>query len=211
MRLRTVCTLAVVVTAALAINSVMAQSTATGTDRAGAARQPAAQPSQSPSSQTSRPDGAQAAALGTLSAINTGEISTGRLAVAQATDARTKRYAQRMIDEHTTNNQQLAKWTADASAPPARAKMEDGKKTLAMLQQAKGPAFDGAYLQAMVRDHQAALQALDSTLIPAAKEAEVAAFLRSTRGHVAAHLKDAQELLAQMDGSGAGARQGGTR
>ena len=204
MKLRSLCTLAVAVTAALVATSAMAQSSAAGPDRAPApaTRTPAGQPATAP--QPMRADGAQAAALGTLSAINTGEINAGRLAVAQATDAGTKRYAQRMIDEHTRNNQQVAKWTADASAPPARAKMEEGKKTLATLQQAKGAAFDEAYLQAMVRDHQGALQALDATLIPAASDASVATFLRTTRGHVADHLKEAQALLAQMDGAGAG-------
>ena len=192
MKLRPLCTLAVAVTVSLAATSAMAQSAA-GPDRA-AAQAPA----------TTRADITQAAALGTLSAVNTGEINAGRLALTQASDAATKRYAQRMIDEHTRNNQQVAKWTADASAPPARAKMEEGKKTLAMLQPMKAAAFDKAYLQAMVRDHQGALQALDTTLIPAATDAPVAAFLRTTRGHVADHLKEAQDLLAQMEGASAG-------
>lgn len=192
MKLRPLCTLAVAVTVSLAATSAMAQSAA-GPDRA---------PAQAPTA--ARADVTQAAALGTLSAVNSGEINAGRLALTQASDAATKRYAQRMIDEHTRNNQQVAKWTADASAPPARAKMEEGKKTLAMLQPMKAAAFDKAYLQAMVRDHQGALQALDTTLIPAATDAPVASFLRTTRGHVADHLKEAQDLLAQMDGASAG-------
>ena len=202
MKLRTLCTLALTVTAGLAATAAMAQSPTTGADRAASPRPTAGQPSSA--AQPGRMDVTQAAALGTLSAINTGEINAGKLAVAQATDARTKRYAQRMIDEHTKNNQQLAKWTADTTAAPARMKMEEGKKTLATLQQSKGAAFDKAYLQAMVRDHQGALQALDTTLIPAASDAPVATFLRTTRGHVADHLKEAQDLLMQMDGAAAG-------
>lgn len=69
----------------------------------------------------------EAAALGTLSAVNTGEINANRLALAQATAAGPKRLAQRMIDAHTCNSQQVATWRADASAPPARAEMDEGK------------------------------------------------------------------------------------
>lgn len=140
----------------------------------------------------------QEAALGTLSTINAGEIDAGRLALMHALDARVRDYAQRMIDEHTSNNRQLATWKSDGAALQAQAERAEGKKTLAMLQQAQGPAFDGAYLQAMVRDHQRALQTLDSSLIPAAHDPDVAGFLRVSRLHVADHLKQAQELLSQL-------------
>lgn len=152
-------------------------------------------------------DSAQASALGVLSAINTGEINAGRLAVTQASDARTQRYAQHMIDEHTDNNLKLARWEADVMAPPAKAKAAEATRTLAMLQQAKGAAFDGAYLKTMVRDHQAALRALDSSLIPAAHDAAVSDFLKTTRTHVADHLQQAQQLLEQMTGKAAEAQR----
>lgn len=151
---------------------------------------------------SSRADSTQSAALGTLSAINTAEISAGRLALAKAHDARTKQYAQQMIDEHTANNLKVAGWSPDVTAAPAQMKKTEGEQTLAMLQNVEGTAFDGAYLQAMVRDHRAALQALDTTLIPAARDADVAAFLRTTRAHVAQHLEKAQQLLQQIEGRG---------
>lgn len=164
----------------------------------------AAQPRPSPAVERSG-QGAQArahvdqpAALGVLQAINSGEIAAGQLAVAQARDGRTRAYAQQMIDEHAQNNRMLGKWNADSRAAPAQAKAAEAARTLSMLERAKGAAFDGAYLQAMVTDHQAALQTLDNTLIPAAHDAEVKAFLQTTRDHVRTHHQLAQQLLEQM-------------
>ena len=52
----------------------------------------------------------------------------------------------------------------------------------------------------MVRDHQSALQILDSTLLPATRDPAVIAFLKTTRSHVQDHLQQAQQLLAEIDG-----------
>lgn len=144
----------------------------------------------------------QPAALGTPAVINSGEIDAGRAALSQAQDARVKRYAQKMVDAHTASNRQMAGWKVDTTAPAALEKKEDGKRTLSMLKQAKGAAFDGAYLRAMVNDHQGALAVLDERLVPSAQDADVASFLRTTRMHVAEHLTEAQQLLSQMTGSG---------
>ncbi|AWH18440.1 hypothetical protein C1922_14610 [Stenotrophomonas sp. ZAC14D2_NAIMI4_7] len=157
-------------------------------------------PAPTDSEQSATTPETQASALGLLSAVNNGEINTGQLALSQATDARTKRYAQHMIDEHTKNNSKLGVWPVDARSAPAQAKTAEAERTLVVLKQAKGPTFDGAYLKTMVRDHQSALQILDSTLLPATRDPAVIAFLKTTRSHVQDHLQQAQQLLAEIDG-----------
>lgn len=134
-------------------------------------------------------------ALGLLSVINKAEINAGQLAAKQATGASAKNYAQLMIKEHTDNEAKLMAWKPDMSSAPAKAKMAEAKAEAAALAKKQGRDFDMAYLQAMVMDHEKALKALDSKIIPAATDPAVVAFLKETRTHVAAHLQQAQALV----------------
>lgn len=133
-------------------------------------------------------------ALGVLSAINTSEIGAGNLALQKQVKGPVRDYAMQMVKEHSDNNAKIAPWAPDTKAAPAQQQMQKGKAEAGKLQALDGDRFEQAYVAAMVKDHQAALQMLDSTLIPAAKTPEVAAHLRTTRTHVAEHLAKAQQL-----------------
>ncbi|KER83670.1 hypothetical protein GW16_14490 [Xanthomonas arboricola pv. celebensis] len=141
-------------------------------------------------------------ALGTLSAINTSEISAANLALQKQVQGGVRDYAMQMVKEHTDNNQKLAKWSPDLSAAAAKAQMSKGKTELAMLQKLDTKAFEAAYVTAMVKDHTDALAALDKQLIPAAKTPQVLAHLQTTRSHVAEHLAAARTLQASNKGAG---------
>ncbi|CAD2257137.1 DUF4142 domain-containing protein [Xanthomonas arboricola] len=141
-------------------------------------------------------------ALGTLSAINTSEISAANLALQKQVQGGVRDYAMQMVKEHTDNNQKLAKWSPDLSAAAAKAQMSKGKTELAMLQKLDTKAFEAAYVTAMVKDHTDALAALDKQLIPAAKTPQVLAHLQTTRSHVAEHLAAAKTLQASSKGAG---------
>ncbi|OQP75675.1 hypothetical protein IA54_010095 [Xanthomonas phaseoli pv. syngonii LMG 9055] len=143
-------------------------------------------------------------ALGMLSAINTSEINVANLALQKQVNGGARDYATRMIKEHTDNNQKIAKWQPDTSAAGAKLQMTKGKAELAKLQKLDGPAFETAYITAMVKDHTDALTALDKKLIPQAKTPPVLEHLQTTRHHVADHLSSAKEL--QAAGKNAGAR-----
>ncbi|HYG05649.1 MAG TPA: DUF4142 domain-containing protein [Stenotrophomonas sp.] len=136
----------------------------------------------------------QPQALGVLSAINQAEIGAGELAQKKVTSGPVHDYAERMVKEHTDNERKLDAWSPDRNAPPAKAQMAKGKQEQAKLSGLKDDAFRTAYINAMVKDHTEALNALDKKLIPAAKDAEVRAFLQETRTHVAAHLASAKQL-----------------
>ncbi|WP_371180889.1 DUF4142 domain-containing protein [Xanthomonas sacchari] len=133
-------------------------------------------------------------ALGVLSAINTSEINAGNLALQKQVKGPVRDYAMQMVKEHSDNNAKIAPWGPDAKAAPAQQQMQKAKAEAGKLQALDGDRFEQAYVMAMVKDHQAALQMLDSTLIPAAKTPDVAAHLRTTRTHVAEHLAKAQQL-----------------
>ncbi|WP_267084694.1 DUF4142 domain-containing protein [Xanthomonas sacchari] len=145
-------------------------------------------------------------ALGVLSAINTSEINAGNLALQKQVKGPVRDYAMQMVKEHADNNAKIAPWGPDAKAAPAQQQMQKAKAEAGKLQAMDGDRFEQAYVMAMVKDHQAALQMLDSTLIPAAKTPDVAAHLRTTRTHVAEHLAKAQQLQSAGAPSAAPAR-----
>lgn len=133
-------------------------------------------------------------ALGVLSAINTSEVNAGNLALQKQVKGPVRDYAMQMVKEHSDNNAKIAPWAPDTAAAPAQQQMQKAKAEAGKLQALDGDRFEQAYLMAMVKDHQAALQMLDGTLIPAAKTPDVVAHLRATRTHVAEHLAKAQQL-----------------
>ncbi|MDY4281885.1 DUF4142 domain-containing protein [Xanthomonas sp. LF06-19] len=145
-------------------------------------------------------------ALGVLSAINTSEVNAGNLALQKQVKGPVRDYAMQMVKEHADNNAKIAPWGPDAKAAPAQQQMQQAKAEAGKLQALDGGRFEQAYVMAMVKDHQAALQMLDSTLIPAAKTPEVVAHLRTTRTHVAEHLAKAQQLQSAGAPSAAPAR-----
>ncbi|WP_394686525.1 DUF4142 domain-containing protein [uncultured Xanthomonas sp.] len=145
-------------------------------------------------------------ALGVLSAINTSEINAGNLALQKQVKGPVRDYAMLMVKEHSDNNAKIAPWGPDAKAASAQQQIQKAKAEAGKLQAMDGDRFEQAYVMAMVKDHQAALQMLDSTLIPAAKTPDVAAHLRTTRTHVAEHLAKAQQLQSAGAPSAAPAR-----
>ncbi|MCW0404288.1 hypothetical protein NB689_000240 [Xanthomonas sacchari] len=145
-------------------------------------------------------------ALGVLSAINTSEVNAGNLALQKQVKGPVRDYAMQMVKEHADNNAKIAQWGPDAKAAPAQQQMQQAKAEAGKLQALDGDRFEQAYVMAMVKDHQAALQMLDSTLIPAAKTPDVVAHMRTTRTHVAEHLAKAQQLQSAGAPSAAPAR-----
>lgn len=184
---------------ALAIATAHAQTTAPARTPDPAPR-PAGAPAAKPS---------QAQALGVLSAINQSEIAAGQLAEKKIASGPVRDYAARMVKEHSDNDRKAQAWSPDRDAPAAKAQAAKGKQELARLSGLEDDAFRNAYVKAMVKDHTEALDALDHKLIPAAKDAQVRAFLQETRAHVAAHLAAAKQLLAD-DGAPVPHKEGPT-
>jgi putative membrane protein len=66
------------------------------------------------------------------------------------------------------------------------------------MQAMTGRQLDSAYVAHQVQSHQTTLQALETTLIPNAKDPQVKALLEKARPAVAAHLADAQKLQGTL-------------
>lgn len=155
----------------------------------------------------------QAAAIGLadpdvadiVMAANRGEIDTGQLALQRAADASVRTYAQRMVAEHTQVEEQLrANLERSGIAPRetdrSRALRASTASTLTPLSQRSGADFDREYMRVQVQQHQWLLQALDNSLIQAARDERLRSQLQRIRPAVANHLRDAERLVRTLGG-----------
>jgi putative membrane protein len=75
-----------------------------------------------------------------------------------------------------------------------------GEQTRARLSELSGKAFDRAYADNEVAYHKLVIDALDNTLIPNAKNAELKETLIKVRPSFVAHLGHAEHLRASLGG-----------
>ena len=137
------------------------------------------------------------------SASNQDEINSSRVALEKGENAQVKQYAQRMVDDHTRMEQQMQQMLQQKGLAP-----QDNAQSLQMKQAARaaltrlqglsGRALDSAYVAHQVQSHQATLQAMETTLIPNAKDPQMKSMLEAARPAVAQHLADAQKLRQSM-------------
>jgi putative membrane protein len=108
-----------------------------------------------------------------------------------------------MITDHTGVNKQ-----AVALATKLKVKPEDNEtskslkkgaaENVAKLKKLKGKEFDKEYVSHEVAYHQAVLDAIDKTLIPSAKNAELKGLIEKVRPAIQAHLDHAKHLQADL-------------
>jgi putative membrane protein len=108
-----------------------------------------------------------------------------------------------MVRDHTSVNKQatdLAKKLnlTPEQSPTSKSLKSDGDKTLTKLRGLSGAAFDKAYIDNEVTYHEAVIKAVDDTLIPNAKNAELKALLESGRPIFVSHLEHAKELQPSL-------------
>ncbi len=136
------------------------------------------------------------------------DIDAGKLAESKATSADVKAFAQRMVTDHTGVNKSATELvtrlhvTPDPSAT-SRSLQQGGDQNLATLKGLSGAAFDKAYVDHEVSYHQAVIDAVDTTLIPNAQNADLKALLVKTRPAFVAHLEHAKRLQASLAKTGA--------
>lgn len=138
-------------------------------------------------------------------AANTVDIEAGKLAQSKAKDKRVKEFANNMVRDHTAVNQAAVALVTKLGVTPeendtSRGLIASGVKARADLSKLKGKAFDKAYIDNEVAYHRLVLNAVDSTLIPDAQNAELKATLVKYRPAFAQHLQHAEELQAALSG-----------
>ena len=135
---------------------------------------------------------------------NTVDIDAGKLARTKASNAEVKQFGETMIKDHTAVNKQATDLVKKLKVKPednatSRSLAQGGRDNLAHLRELKkGGDFDKAYVDHEVAYHQAVIDALDKTLIPNAKNAELKDLLEKSRPAFVAHLDHAKMIQAKL-------------
>ena len=131
------------------------------------------------------------------------DIDAGRLAAEKGSHADVRAFGEMMATDHAGVNKAAGDLVARLKDTPeeiatSRSLKEDGDRHLARLRALEGAAFDRAYIAREVEYHQSVLDAVDSTLIPSAQNAELRALLQKVRPAFVAHLERARQIQSAL-------------
>jgi putative membrane protein len=151
--------------------------------------------------QSAGPTDPQIAAI--VVVANQVDIDAGKLAEKKAHAKEVKDFAQLMVANHTEVNQAAKDLVTKLHVTPeenatSKSLKDGGDKNLASLKSLSGAAFDKAYMDHEVAYHQAVLDAVDKTLIPSAKNAELKALLEKARPTFVTHLEHAKQVQGML-------------
>jgi putative membrane protein len=138
-------------------------------------------------------------------AANTLDIETGKLALQRSHTKSVRDLATQFIHDHTAVRRQgrdLAKKLGVKPTPPAKLDLIDAhKKAMADLRTKSGAEFDKAYAETEVAYHQAVIDAINQSLLPAIKNAELKALVEKIGPAFQGHLEAAKQLQKTLGAS----------
>ena len=131
------------------------------------------------------------------------DIDAGKQALAKSTNKDVRAFAEMMVKDHTAVNKQALDLCKKLGVTPedndtSKGLTKQAAAKRAELDKLSGAAFDKAYIAHEVVYHQQVLDAVDKTLIPGAKNAELKALLVKVRPAFVAHLEHAKHLQASL-------------
>ena len=131
------------------------------------------------------------------------EVTFSQLARQHAVRAATRSFAVKMVDSHTTMNQQLTQLAASKNVTPPTT-MDDAHQTsYEALSKLRGRAFDRSYLNGQATDHAATLQLFQNEA-QNGTDPDVKAFATRVAPDIKMHLDMARRLGGRVltDASG---------
>jgi putative membrane protein len=140
-----------------------------------------------------------------VSTANTIDSAGGAFAATRAHNGIVRSFAQRMVRDHGAANRQVAPLLRqlNPNATPLenddiRHMRNDAEHEKTRLASDSGNAFDKAYIDHEVDEHQHILDKLDHDLIPHAQNARLKTLLTATRAVISTHLTDAKRIQDQL-------------
>ena len=139
-------------------------------------------------------------------AANTWDIQLGQLALKKSHNKEVRTFADMMVRDHTAARKlgrDLATKLHVTPTPPGPdfALAKDHVATLAKLNALHGSAFDKAYIDHEAWYHQAVIDAVTKTLLPATKNAELKDLEVKVAPNFQAHLAAAKDLASKLASS----------
>jgi putative membrane protein len=135
-------------------------------------------------------------------ATNTADVETGTLAAKRAQSKAVRDYGAMLAHDHAAVRQlgrDLAKKLGVTPTPPADdASAKAHAQAMDTLRAKHGADFDRAFLQHEVAFHQAVIDAIQTTLLPAIRNEELKALVAKVAPAFQAHMLAAQRLEKEL-------------
>lgn len=130
------------------------------------------------------------------------EVELGRLAQQKTKNAQVRQFAEMMVEDHTKAGDELKKAAAAAniSALPSEGAAEDAAALKERLGKLSGAEFDREYIDAMVEDHEEAVDEAQDRAENAA-EPEVKQWASGTLPTLKRHLERAKQIQESLEKS----------
>jgi putative membrane protein len=138
---------------------------------------------------------------------NFSEVGLGRLAESRAADSVVKEFAERMISEHNSMNEQWADLARDNDMKVTLEFSSAGRQSGERLRGLSGAAFDQAYMTEMIRLHEQDLAAFRG-MAASARSPEVRKLANSAMSSILEHLILARQVGSRVGVSTTAARTG---
>jgi putative membrane protein len=141
--------------------------------------------------------------VGIVVAANQIDISASKLALAKSQNPQVRQFAQQMIDDHGAVQKSVfalgAKLHVTPADSPTEAALKKGAaENEAHLKTLSGAEFDRAYIDHEVAYHKQVIDAVKTTLIPDAQNAELKSALEGAAPVFQGHLEHAEHMQSSM-------------
>jgi putative membrane protein len=139
--------------------------------------------------------------VGIVLAADTIDVNYGNIALKRSHSKAVREFAQRMVTDHSAVQQSVIGLAATLGVTAEDSPTSDGLKQgavdiTAKLNSLRGKAFDSFYIDNEVSYHQAVTGAVDSVLIPSARNAALKSALQGAQPLFLRHLEHAKMIQA---------------
>jgi putative membrane protein len=127
------------------------------------------------------------------------EVTLGQLASGKATSPDVKTFGDQMVTDHGKANDQLKALAQQKGVTLPTGLGKDGESTSNKLSGMTGAAFDKAYMQDMVKDHEGDVKEFEKAS-KSATDPDLKTWVTNTLPTLQNHLKMAKDTLAKVKG-----------
>src|SRR5215203_1268923 len=171
---------------------------ATPTTTSGTSANPAAAP---PQSSATGPAAVKldSALIVDVDGSNSAELSLGRMAQQKAMNTQVKQFAQRMVTDHQSMQNEWRAVASQGGVTIAGTVNPTYQQQVTRLNQLTGAEFDRVFMSAMVQNHQAAVNACQARGMNS-RSTEVRALVTKGLPRIQEHLRVARQVSAKVSG-----------
>jgi putative membrane protein len=141
--------------------------------------------------------------LSQMNVANTAEIQLATLAGKKASSAQVKQIARKLVADHTKNREQVRALAQklDVTLTPGQGgsmAAADSAAIPAELKEQSGTAFDKAFVQHEIDEHQSNIEKIQSQILPSIQNDQVKSYLQQTVTAMQNHLASLKQVQQKL-------------